>query len=148
MSDTYETKAALLAVKENCDLPVFVTLAFGEDGKLLSGASPEAAVALLDRIIDPSLMVRRINISVNNLVSESKRGEALANEQLDFFTDYEEQTKKRDAEQRRYNREKSRQNAVISIRKKFGGNAILKGMNLEDGATTIDRNKQIGGHKA
>ena len=108
----------------------------------------EAAVALLDRIIDPSLMVRRINISVNNLVSESKRGEALANEQLDFFTDYEEQTKKRDAEQRRYNREKSRQNAVISIRKKFGGNAILKGMNLEDGATTIDRNKQIGGHKA
>jgi DNA polymerase V len=93
-------------------------------------------------------MVRRINISVNNLVSESKRGEALANEQLDFFTDYEEQTKKRDAEQRRYNREKSRQNAVISIRKKFGGNAILKGMNLEDGATTIDRNKQIGGHKA
>lgn len=48
MSDTYETKAALLAVKENCDLPVFVTLAFGEDGKLLSGASPEAAVALLE----------------------------------------------------------------------------------------------------
>ena len=101
-----------------------------------------------DRIIDPFLMVRRINISVNNLVSESKRGEAMANEQLDFFTDYEEQTKKRDAEQRRYAREKSRQNAVISIRKKFGGNAILKGMNLEDGATTIDRNKQIGGHKA
>ncbi len=48
MSDSYETKAALLAAKENCDLPVLVTCAFGEDGKLLSGASPEAMIALLE----------------------------------------------------------------------------------------------------
>jgi DNA polymerase V len=107
-----------------------------------------AIMALFDRIIDPTLMVRRVNISVNNLISESHRMDNCKNEQIDFFTDYERETEEKKQAEIRYSREKSKQNAMISIRKKFGGNAILKGMNLEEGATTVDRNKQIGGHKA
>ena len=48
MHDSYEAKAALLAAKENCDLPVFVSCAFGEDGKLMTGGSPAAMVAMLE----------------------------------------------------------------------------------------------------
>ena len=108
----------------------------------------EATVALFDKIIDPTLQVRRVNISANNLIRESEISAVTANEQLDFFTDYEQQKKSQKERAERYAREKSKQNAVISIRKKFGGNAILKGMNLEEGATTVERNRQIGGHKA
>ena len=108
----------------------------------------DGALRLYDRIINPDLLIRRINISVNNLISEDERYTDGKAEQLDFFTDYEAKKKKKDAENLRYAREKSRQKAIIDIRKKYGGNAILKGMNLEDGATTIVRNKQIGGHKA
>lgn len=56
--------------------------------------------------------------------------------------------KKHEEEAAALEREKRRQQAVLTIRKKFGKNAILKGMNLEEGATTMDRNNQIGGHKA
>ncbi len=105
-------------------------------------------LALYDRIINPSLLIRRINISVNNLVSESERARSNGCEQLDLFTDYAKRDEEEKSKNERYAREKMRQNAVISIRKKYGGNSILRGMNLEEGATTIDRNKQIGGHKA
>ena len=108
----------------------------------------DGAIALFDRIINPSLMVRRVNISVNNLISESRRNEEAKSEQLDFFTDYEKADKEKKEAESKYKREKSKQNAMISIKKKYGGNAIIKGMNLEEGATTIDRNKQIGGHRA
>ena len=67
---------------------------------------------------------------------------------MDFFTDYEKRDKENSAKKARYAREKLRQNALIAIKKKYGGNAVIKGMNLTEGATTIDRNKQIGGHKA
>ena len=69
-------------------------------------------------------------------------------EQLDLFTDYEAEEKRREEENAQLQREKRRQQAVLDIRKKYGKNAILKGMNFEEGATTKDRNKQIGGHKA
>ena len=108
----------------------------------------DGAIALFDRIINPSLMVRRVNISVNNLISESRRHEEAKSEQLDFFTDYEKADEEKKEAENKYRREKSKQNAMISIKKKYGGNAIIKGMNLEEGATTIDRNKQIGGHRA
>ena len=98
--------------------------------------------------LNPSLMVRRVNISVNNLISESRRNEEAKSEQLDFFTDYEKADEEKKEAESKYRREKSKQNAMISIKKKYGGNAIIKGMNLEEGATTIDRNKQIGGHRA
>ena len=69
-------------------------------------------------------------------------------EQLDLFTDYEAQRKKKEEEEAALDREKRMQEAMLSIKKKFGKNAILKGMNLLDGATTQDRNSQVGGHKA
>lgn len=90
----------------------------------------EGVVSLFDRIIDKNLMVRRITMSANNVVDEAYM-------QYDLFTDPSELL-----------REKKMQKAMLSIQKKFGKNAILKGTNLEEGATTIDRNKQIGGHRA
>ncbi len=89
-----------------------------------------AVMELYDRIVSKELMVRRVTISANNLVEERY-------EQLDLFTDPAELLKERRMQQ-----------AMLSIKKKFGKNAILKGTDLEEGATTRDRNNQIGGHKA
>ena len=69
-------------------------------------------------------------------------------EQLDLFTDYAAlEVKKKEVQEER-NREKSVQKAVLDIKKKYGKNAVLKGMNLIEGATAVTRNRQIGGHKA
>lgn len=103
---------------------------------------------LYDRIIDPSLLIRRVTICVNNLVSESEREPDGCYEQMDFFTDYSKREKEKMLENEHYVREKQRQNALIKIRKKYGGNSILRGTSFEEGATAIDRNSQIGGHKA
>ena len=99
---------------------------------------------LYDRIVDPNLLVRRINVVANNIVPESSLRNAASFEQLDLFAE----PGQRETEAAEQEREKRRQQAVLSIRKKYGKNAILKGMNLEEGATAKDRNKQIGGHKA
>ena len=69
-------------------------------------------------------------------------------EQLDLFTDYMALEQQRKKENEALEREKKMQQAMVDIRKKFGKNAILKGMNLEEGATARERNRQIGGHKA
>ena len=69
-------------------------------------------------------------------------------EQLDLFSDPEAEEQARQARRDRLQRERQAQQAVLDIRKKFGGNAILKGMDLKEGATTKDRNEQVGGHKA
>ena len=103
---------------------------------------------LYDRIINPSLLIRRINMCVNNLIGEKERDKYRETEQLDLFTDYTKRDEDEKNRSKRYAREKSKQNAVIAIRKKYGGNAVIRGMSLEEGATAIDRNKQIGGHKA
>ena len=66
--------------------------------------------------------------------------------QLDLFTDYEKQEKEQKAEEEMLARERRRQEAVLQIKKKFGKNAILKGLNYADGATQRERNQQIGGH--
>ena len=108
----------------------------------------DAVMELYDRIVDKKLLVRRINITANHVVDESSVVKADSFEQLDLFTDYEAVQKKRAEEEATLEREKRMQQAVLSIKKKFGKNAILKGMNLEEGATTVDRNRQIGGHKA
>ena len=108
----------------------------------------DAVTELFDRIVDPTLLVRRVNIAANHVVSESDVPTETVMEQLDLFTDYEAEEKKHEEEAAALEREKRRQQAVLTIRKKFGKNAILKGMNLEEGATTMDRNNQIGGHKA
>ncbi len=102
----------------------------------------EAVMKLYDRIIDPTLLVRRINIAACNLAPASEgSGEY---QQLDLFTDYEALEKKKEEEAR----EKKMQKAVLALQKKFGKNAVVKGTDLQEGATRIQRNEQIGGHKA
>lgn len=108
----------------------------------------EAVTELFDRIVDPDLTVRRMNVVANHVVREGKAKPKEDFEQLDLFTDYSALEKERDKEREELEREKRVQQAVITIKNKYGKNAILKGMNLCEGATSIDRNKQIGGHKA
>ena len=108
----------------------------------------EAVLELYDRIVNPKLMVRRLNLVANHVVSEQLAQQKVTFEQMDLFTDYEAVQKQQEAEQRERNREKKMQQAMLDIKKKFGKNAILKGINMEEGATGQERNKQIGGHKA
>jgi DNA polymerase V len=108
----------------------------------------EAVMSLYDRIVNPDLLVRRINISTNNVIDESMAKEYANPIQLDLFTDYEELERKNAEEKAALAKERKVQEAVLSIKKRFGKNAILKGLNYEDGATAKDRNQQIGGHKA
>ena len=108
----------------------------------------EAVMSLYDRIINPDLLVRRINLTTNNVVEESKASEHNTPIQLDLFTDYEELERKRNEEKAALEKERKMQEAVLSIKKRFGKNAILKGLNYEEGATAKERNQQIGGHKA
>ena len=108
----------------------------------------DAVMELYDRIVDKDLLIRRINITANKLVDEHTVANNDAYEQLDFFTDYEAVKKQREKEEADLDRERHMQEAMLSIKKKYGKNAILKGMNLQEGATAKDRNAQIGGHKA
>ena len=108
-----------------------------------------AASDLFDRIVDKNLLVRRLNIVANHVIPEAdapKKNDGF--EQLDLFTDYAALEEKQERERAELEREKKMQQAMLTIKKKFGKNAILKGMNLEEGATAKDRNAQIGGHKA
>ena len=107
-----------------------------------------AVMDLYDRIVDEHLLVRRITITANKLVDEKSVKQENEYQQLDLFTDYEAQRKKQAEEKEKLERERRMQEAMLSIKKKFGKNAVLKGMNLEEGATAKDRNEQIGGHKA
>ena len=107
-----------------------------------------AVMELYDRIVDKNLLIRRINITANRLVAEEMTKKEEVYEQLDLFTDYETKRKQQAEEEAVLDREKRVQEAMLSIKKKFGKNAVLKGMNLQKGATAMDRNEQIGGHKA
>ncbi len=104
---------------------------------------------LYDRIVDKNLLVRRIYVVACNVLPEADVAEECGGgRQLDIFCDYEAEEKKRKEEDERLARERKIQNATIAIKKKYGKNAILKGMNFEEGATAKERNSQIGGHKA
>ena len=107
-----------------------------------------AAEELYDRIVNQDLLVRRITITANHVILESEKKEKQLFEQLDLFTDYGAMEKQREEEKVELEKEKKMQQAMLSIKKKFGKNAILKGMNLEEGAMARQRNEQIGGHKA
>lgn len=107
-----------------------------------------AVTDLFGRIVDQNLLVRRLNITANHVINEGSVQAETSCEQLDLFTDYAAVQKQQAKEAEELARERRRQAAVLLIRKKFGKNAILKGMNLEEGATAKDRNRQIGGHKA
>ncbi len=108
----------------------------------------EAMTDLYHRIVDPNLSIRRVTVAVHRLTDEQEAVNMEKYEQLDLFTDYEALEKEREAEAARLEKERKLQEAMISVKKKYGKNAILKGMNLQEGATTIERNRQIGGHKA
>ena len=108
----------------------------------------DAVMELYDRIVDPGLLIRRVTIAANHLVDETQAAAKEQFEQLDLFTDYAALERERKEEEERLSRERKLQEAMLSIKKKFGKNAILKGMNLQEGATAMERNHQIGGHKA
>ena len=107
-----------------------------------------AVTELYDRIVDDKLLVRRLNIVANNVISVNDVPAESNYEQLDMFTDYESRKAEQAQDAADLEREKKMQAAMLAIKKKYGKNAILKGMNLEEGATAKDRNRQIGGHKA
>lgn len=108
----------------------------------------EKAVELFDRIIDKSLLARRITITAANVIREEDIPRQQPCEQLDLFTDYAQQEAERQAEETALSQERNLQKALLTLKKKYGKNAVLKGMNFEDGATTKDRNEQVGGHRA
>lgn len=108
----------------------------------------DAVMELYTRIADENLLVRRINITANHVVDEKTLEEKTSYEQLDLFTDYKAKQMENEEEDANLHREKKMQLAMLEIKKKYGKNALLKGTNLEEGAMTINRNKQIGGHKA
>ncbi len=107
----------------------------------------DAVMELYGRIVAPDLLVRRVTVAAARLWEEDQAREETY-EQLDLFTDYEALEKERKAREERLARERRLQEAVLSVKKKYGKNAILKGMNLQEGATAVERNRQIGGHKA
>ena len=108
----------------------------------------DTALELFDRIVDKNLLIRRISVTANHIVNENTVSDKKSYEQLDLFTDYEEVRKTREQEQAAEKRERDLQEAILDIKKQYGKNAIIKGMNMEEGATAVERNNQIGGHKA
>lgn len=120
------------------------------DGHTSSTRKIMCAVSeLFDRIVDKNLLVRRMYVVANHVLPEAdapKKNDGAV--QLDLFTDYAAEEEKQKVEDAALERERKIQAATLAIKKKYGKNAILKAMNLEEGATAKDRNAQIGGHKA
>ena len=112
-------------------------------GKIIT----ESMTGLFDRCVDPNLLIRRITVVANHVLPEGDAPVASDDGQNDLFTDYEALEKRKAAEQTELDKEKRLQQAVIGIKKRMGKNAILKGMNFEEGATGKARNEQIGGHR-
>ena len=107
----------------------------------------ENMIKLYDRIVNRNLLIRRINITANNVISEDLVKDKPIIQQFDLFTDYNEVEINREKQKEEEIKDKKLQNVMLDIKSKYGKNAILKGMNLEEGGTTIDRNRQIGGHR-
>ncbi len=107
-----------------------------------------AMLSLFDQVVNPLLLVRRVNVVAARVVPEEEAVRRPPFEQLDIFTDYAAEDARRAAEEAALRRERNCQRAVLEIRRRFGKNAILMGMNFQEGGTTIERNQQIGGHKA
>ena len=108
----------------------------------------DAATALYERVVNPQLLVRRMYLTATHVLDAQDAPDPAALEQLDLFTDYQAVEQARAKEDAELEREHQRQKAVLEIKKKFGKNAILKGISFTDGATARERNGQIGGHKA
>ena len=111
------------------------------------GQPQEAMMGLFDRCIDPNLLVRRITVVANHIISENDIPADKDADQPDLFTDYEALEKQKAEEQAELDKEKRLQQAIIGIKNRMGKNAILKGTNFVEGATGKERNEQIGGHR-
>ena len=107
----------------------------------------EAVLNVYDSVVNRELLLRRVNVAACNLIPENEIPEEKP-VQMDMFTDYEALDRKAQERQAAEDRERRLQRVTLAIQDKFGKNAILKGMNLVEGGTTIERNGQIGGHKA
>lgn len=108
----------------------------------------DCVLEVYDRIINKDLLVRRLSIAAGKLIRESDYVEKPEYRQLDLFVDNDEIERQKEEQEKRLKKERKLQLATLEIKERFGKNAILKGTNLQDCATTIERNKQIGGHKA
>lgn len=106
----------------------------------------EHMMRLFERVVDPDLLVRKITVTANHVLKEDEVHEPMP-EQPDLFADYDALAEQKAAEEAELDKERRLQNALLSIKKQFGKNAILKAMSLQDGATARERNEQIGGHK-
>ena len=113
---------------------------FTSSGKLIV----EAALKIYDRTVNPHLLIRRIYVVVGHVVSAEKAKAEPVYEQLDLFTDYAAQEQK----EKSLEKEHQMQEAMLKIKNRYGKNAILKGVNFQEGATGRERNRQVGGHKA
>ena len=107
----------------------------------------EKTLELFERIIDDDLMVRRINLTACNVINRNKASKQVHYQQFDLFSSQEEQESKKKHEEIDEQEENKLQKTLLDIKEKYGKNAILKGMNLEEGGTAIERNEQVGGHK-
>ena len=108
----------------------------------------DAMMRLYDRIVDPDLLVRRMYVVANHVVTAESAEKNSSGEQLDLFADFGEGLKRKQEEEKKLEKEKRLQDAMLAIRRKYGKNAILHGTSYEEGATGRERNQQIGGHKA
>ena len=108
----------------------------------------DAVINLYDLIVNPLLLIRRVNIAATRLKKDANINNNVKYQQLDLFTNYEENDALLLNEDIALEKERRSQKAILDIKKRFGKNAVIKGMNLEDKATMRDRNAQIGGHKA
>ena len=107
----------------------------------------DAMMRLFDRIVNPDLLIRRMYVVANHIVGEDQVSEKSTPDQPDLFTDYEALAKQEAEDEAELEKEKRLQHAILDIKKRMGKNAVLKGMNLLDGATAKSHNEQIGGHK-
>lgn len=108
----------------------------------------QAVVKLYNEIVNPDLLIRRITMAANHVISEKEVQEEQQYEQMNLFTDFGIAKKEKEEKNEKLEREKKMQKAMLDIKKKYGKNAILKGMNLQEDGTAMERNRQIGGHKA
>jgi len=108
----------------------------------------EAVCQLFDRITNPLLLIRRLTLSAEHVIHEEDSKNSEKATQLDLFTDYETLRKQQKQAKASLDKERRLQEARLAIRQRFGKNAILRGLNFEEGATAKERNQQIGGHKA
>ena len=113
----------------------------------------DAVADAYDEVADKQLTIRRFNVTADVVLPKEDVDEATAQappkvEQMNIFTNYELEEKLKAAEDEKLERELELQRVMLAVKNKFGKNAILRGMNLNESATMKDRNAQIGGHKA